>query len=121
MQTSERKPQRLGASKRAGSSNGRGPGRSGRAAISGATGSARNRKGREPAVTPSNYSMLIQWSDEDEVFICSLPEWGEGCKTHGRTYEAAAKAGREVLEMLVGWHVEEGRKLPLPRKFRDAD
>jgi predicted RNase H-like HicB family nuclease len=70
-------------------------------------------------VTSSNYSMLIQWSDEDQLFICLLPEWGEGSKTHGKTYEKAAKAGRQVLESLVEWYVEEGRKLPKPNKFRD--
>ena len=70
-------------------------------------------------MTASNYSMLIQWSDEDQVFICSLPEWGDGCKTHGKTYESAAKAGREVLEMLIEYRVEDGKKLPAPRKFHD--
>ena len=70
-------------------------------------------------MTASNYSMLIQWSDEDHIFVCSLPEWGDGCKTHGSTYERAAKAGREVLEMLIEWHIEEGKKLPKPNKFHD--
>jgi antitoxin HicB len=71
-------------------------------------------------VTPSNYSMLIQWSDEDQLFICSLREWGEGCKTHGKTYELAAKAGRQVLESLVEGTLEEGKRLPRPQKFRDS-
>ncbi len=70
-------------------------------------------------MTASNYSMLIQWSDADKVFICSLPEWGEGCKTHGATYEKAARAGREVLELLIEGHVEEHRRLPKPNKFND--
>jgi predicted RNase H-like HicB family nuclease len=63
--------------------------------------------------------MLIQSSEADQVFVCSLPEWGEGCKTYGSTYEKAAKAGREVLEALMEWHVEEHRRLPAPNKFND--
>ena len=39
----------------------------------------------------SHYSMLIQWSDDDRVFVVTLPEFG-GCKTHGATYEEAATA-----------------------------
>jgi antitoxin HicB len=70
-------------------------------------------------VTVSNYSMVIKWSDEDEVFICSLPEWGEGCKTHGKTYEQAARAGHQLLETLIEWQLDEGKKLPKPDKFHD--
>ena len=36
------------------------------------------------------YSILIQWSDEDQVYIATVPEL-PGCKTHGRTYEEALK------------------------------
>ncbi len=68
---------------------------------------------------PSNYSMLIQWSDEDQVFICTLPEWGDGCKTHGSTYERAAKAGHQLLESLIGRNIEDGKRLPKPNKFPD--
>ncbi len=64
------------------------------------------------------YSMLIQWSDEDEVYIVSLPEWGDLIHTHGDTYEEAARMGNEVLEMLVDIaREEEGRPLPEPRVF----
>lgn len=61
-----------------------------------------------------HYSMIIQWSDEDDAFIVTLPEFG-GCKTHGNTYEAAAKAGREVLELLIASYAEEGDSLPEPK------
>ena len=56
-----------------------------------------------------NYSMLIQWSDEDEVFVVTLPEFG-GCMTHGATYKEAVKHGEEVLEMLIEDHAG-----PLPK------
>ena len=66
------------------------------------------------------YSMVIQWSDEDEVYIVSLPEFG-GCKTHGATYQEAVKHGKEVIELLVESFEEEGRRLPEPVKFDNAE
>ena len=36
------------------------------------------------------YSMIIQWSDEDQVYIVHLPEFGPYAQTHGSTYEEAA-------------------------------
>jgi predicted RNase H-like HicB family nuclease len=60
--------------------------------------------------------MLIQWSDEDDVFITTLPEF-HGCRTHGETYEEAAKNGREVLELLIEDFEERSQSLPKPRKF----
>jgi predicted RNase H-like HicB family nuclease/PHD/YefM family antitoxin component YafN of YafNO toxin-antitoxin module len=60
-----------------------------------------------------HYSMIIQWSDADKVFVVTLPEFG-GCQTHGSTYEEAAKQGREVLEMLIEGCLAENRPLPEP-------
>ncbi len=57
------------------------------------------------------YTVIIQWSDEDQLYVVSLPEWGIGCKTHGATYEEAAKNAREVLEMLL-----DGEKHPPKEK-----
>ncbi|MDP9373413.1 MAG: type II toxin-antitoxin system HicB family antitoxin [Chloroflexota bacterium] len=63
------------------------------------------------------YSMLIQWSDEDRVYIVSLPEWRDLIHTHGDTYADAARMGNEVLEMPVDIAREEGGPLPEPRVF----
>lgn len=63
------------------------------------------------------YSMVIQWSDEDKLFIVSLPEFGRFSKTHGATYDEAAKNGQEVLELLIETYQAEGRPLPEPAKF----
>jgi len=62
--------------------------------------------------------MIIQWSDEDQVYIVTLPEFG-GCKTHGKTYEEAARMGQEVLEMLVEAYQADGSPLPEPAKHDD--
>ena len=37
-----------------------------------------------------HYSMIIQWSDEDNAYIVTVPEL-PGCQTHGETYEEAVQ------------------------------
>jgi predicted RNase H-like HicB family nuclease len=64
-----------------------------------------------------HYSMLIQWSDEDQVYIVTLPEFG-GCMTHGETYEDAARMGQEALESLIEADQADGRPLPEPQRFK---
>jgi predicted RNase H-like HicB family nuclease len=64
------------------------------------------------AITPPRYTVIIQWSDEDHAYVVSLPEWGWSAKTHGSTYEEAAKNAREVLEMLMD--DENGKPVNLP-------
>jgi predicted RNase H-like HicB family nuclease len=64
------------------------------------------------------YTVIIQWSDEDQAYVVSLPEWGSSCKTHGRTYEEAAKKAQEVLDLLIESHDPDNEgPLPLPKLF----
>ncbi|MBW4450382.1 MAG: type II toxin-antitoxin system HicB family antitoxin [Spirirestis rafaelensis WJT71-NPBG6] len=63
----------------------------------------------------SHYTIIIQWSDEDNCYVVSLPEWGEFCHTHGDTYEEAVKNAQEVLEMLISSSLEDGELLPEPQ------
>ncbi|MBD2414172.1 hypothetical protein FACHB389_19080 [Nostoc calcicola FACHB-389] len=63
----------------------------------------------------SHYTIIIQWSDEDECFVVSLPEWGEFCHTHGETYDEALKNAQEVLEMLIESSLADGETLPEPK------
>ena len=62
------------------------------------------------------YAMVIQWSEEDKCYVVSLPEWGSA-KTHGDSYEEAAKNGREVLELLMEDENGQPVKLPQPKLF----
>ncbi|NJR52860.1 MAG: type II toxin-antitoxin system HicB family antitoxin [Leptolyngbyaceae cyanobacterium CSU_1_3] len=63
----------------------------------------------------SRYSMVIQWSDEDELYLVHLPEFPwQHFVTHGKTYEEAAKQGEEVLETFIEMFQEEGKSLPEP-------
>lgn len=64
----------------------------------------------------SRYRMLIEWSEEDQVFVVTLPEFPCN-RTHGTTYEEAAKNGQEVLDLLIDTWEKEGRPLPPPRLF----
>lgn len=60
------------------------------------------------------YTIIIQWSEEDDCFIASLPEWAPYAVTDamGATYEEAAKNAREILEMLM--ENENGQAVDLP-------
>lgn len=115
MQAGKRKPQQVEASK--GHKNGRpvGKGREGRKTVSGRRSSkSLGRIGDNGLIC--HYSMVIQWSDEDQVYVVTLPEFG-GPKTHGETYEEAARMGQEVLELLIESAMEDGDVLPEPAKF----
>ena len=54
-----------------------------------------------------HYSMLIQWSDEDEAYMMTLPEFPTR-HTHGATYEAAARNGEEVLRLVIEDYQKRG-------------
>jgi len=60
--------------------------------------------------------MLIEWSEEDQVFIVTPPEFPCN-RTHGTSYEEAAKHGQEVLDLLIETWKMEGRALPSPQFF----
>lgn len=64
-----------------------------------------------------HYSVIIQWSEEDHLYVATLPEWG-GCHTHGMTYEEAAKNAREALELLIEDEKSAGNELPAPHEFQ---
>jgi predicted RNase H-like HicB family nuclease len=58
------------------------------------------------------YSILIQWSEEDQAYIASLPEWGKYARTHGESYEQALENAKQVLEDLVYGYEKMGKPLP---------
>ena len=60
------------------------------------------------------YSIFIQWSEEDQKYVVSLPEFGPYSHTHGETYAEALKHGEEVLELLIEEYQQQGRPLPQP-------
>lgn len=61
-----------------------------------------------------NYTVIIQWSQEDECFVVFLPEFEDVMQpvTHGESYEAAIKNAQEVIDLLIDSYREEGKALP---------
>jgi predicted RNase H-like HicB family nuclease len=66
------------------------------------------------------YSLIIRWSEEDLCYIAWVPEFGTGVKTHGATYEEAARAGQEVIELLMEPH-NDRQPLPEPWLYKDIE
>ncbi len=66
----------------------------------------------------SRYSILIQWSEEDNCYVVSIPEFADYYQpiTHGDTYDEALKNAQEVLEMILQDNVE----LPTPNFFSNT-
>lgn len=62
----------------------------------------------------NQYSMIIQWSDIDQLFLVTIPEFSDRvimpC-THGKTRQKAIVNGEEVIE---------GEIIPEPNKLQIA-
>lgn len=68
----------------------------------------------------SRYSMLIEWSDLDDAYVVSFPEWerdGHLAHTHGATYAEAAQKGQEMLAFLMDSAKEDQESVPVPAIF----
>ena len=65
-----------------------------------------------------HYSMVVQWSEEDQAYLVTLPEW-EGRVfnpvTHGESYEDAIKQAHEALAALVSSARQRNEPLPAPQ------
>ena len=64
----------------------------------------------------TRYSLIIEWSDEDQVYIVTAPEL-PGCRTHGATRAEALAKGEEIVAEWLEIVSERGRALPEPRVF----
>jgi predicted RNase H-like HicB family nuclease len=62
------------------------------------------------------YSMIIQWSDEDQAYIVTVPEL-PGCITHGNTYEEAARQGQDAIESWIMVALADNDPVPPPQTF----
>ncbi len=63
--------------------------------------------------------MVIQWSDEDQLFLVTIPEFRDRvimpC-THGKTRHEAIKNGEDVIEMYLEAWRSERVTIPKPSK-----
>lgn len=74
------------------------------------------------AVTP-HYSLVIEWSADDQAYVVILPEWADRYAmpvASGETPEEAAARGRNALESYIQFAREDGQPLPQPRPFQDV-
>jgi len=65
------------------------------------------------------YSMVIQWDEEDHIYVVTVPEL-PGCMTHGKTYEEAVEQGKDAIESWVDAMEAWGRPVPPPRVLKIA-
>lgn len=71
----------------------------------------------------NRYSMIIQWSDEDQLFLVTIPEFSDRVLmpcTHGKTREDAIRNGEEVIEMYVEAWEANGESIPKPSTLQIA-
>lgn len=62
------------------------------------------------------YNIVIQWSDEDQLFLVHLPDFpGQRYRAHGVTRSEALQKGQEVLAELIEVFKAEGWELPEPK------
>jgi predicted RNase H-like HicB family nuclease len=54
----------------------------------------------EERAAARRYAMVIEWSDEDQLFLVSIPDF-PGAHTHGRSRAEAAEMGEEVIALLL--------------------
>ena len=67
-----------------------------------------------------HYSIVIEWSEEDQAYVVLLPEWADQYAmpvASGKTYEKAAARGRNALENYIQFAKEDGKPLPTPRVY----
>ena len=71
----------------------------------------------------NRYSTIVQWSDEDRLFLVTIPEFSDRVVmpcTHGKTRSEAIHNGEEVIEMyLEAWQIE-GESIPEPSTLQVA-
>jgi predicted RNase H-like HicB family nuclease len=67
-----------------------------------------------------HYSMIIEWSDEDQAYILTIPEL-PGCKTHGHTYEEAVQQGQDAIESWIMAAIADNAPIPPPKTYSAED
>ncbi len=67
--------------------------------------------------------MIVQGSDEDRLFLVTIPEFAERVVmpcTHGETRSQAIHNGEEVIEMYLEAWEAEGESIPEPSRLQIA-
>jgi len=64
----------------------------------------------------TKHSIIIQWNEEDKVFVATVPEI-EGLNSFGTTPEKAIKELNEAKELFLETMKEDGEQIPEPDQF----
>ncbi len=60
------------------------------------------------------YELIVYWSDDDQTFICEVPEL-PGCMSDGSTYHEAVANTEVVIQEWIETARQLGRPIPEPR------
>ena len=60
------------------------------------------------------YAIVIEWSEEDGVYVATAPDI-RGCRTHGATRDEAVRMGEEAIAMVLASRASHGIAAPEPR------
>lgn len=66
------------------------------------------------------YSIVIEWSEEDNAYVVVLPEWADRYAmpvADGKTYEEALARAKNVLADFIDFANQDGIPLPAPRVY----
>jgi antitoxin HicB len=69
------------------------------------------------------YSMVIEWSPENQCYVVVLPEWADIYAMpvgDGITYEEAVTSGRNAIESFIEIARQDNQILPQPKVFDAA-
>ncbi len=69
---------------------------------------------RENSLDPGHFSMIIEWSEEDDAYVVTVPEL-PGCVTHGSTYAEAVRQGEDAIATWLEMARASGDPIPAPR------
>lgn len=64
----------------------------------------------------ARYSMVVEWSPEDRLYIARAPEL-PSCVTHGSTREEAVRQGHDAVASWLDTARARGTAIPAPREY----
>ncbi len=70
-----------------------------------------------------HYSLVIEWSDDDQCYLVKSPEWADqysGPIAEGKTIAEAARRGQNALENMIELAKERSLPLPVPHISQTA-
>jgi predicted RNase H-like HicB family nuclease len=70
-----------------------------------------------------HYSLLIQWSEEDQLYLVTIPEFVGLIKqpcTHGKTYEEAIEMAQDCIEVCLDYFEQQSITPPVPQVLEVA-